>query len=298
MGMFGSIIGSMFGKKKNASRGGKSQIESAISNIPTYSTSEHAKESAEALRSGASRLKEFGEESVQRAKDRFVSDEAPGSKIAREDIAQSTATSVQDIKEAGGGSASSLGAIAKAQATQQDNLRALAQANQQYAVSAEAAKEDAILRSMSQQAGYEAQASGMEAQAGMTLAGEDRAVYESELKKQLTDVERIMFEKNLDAQRTMARESSQRSLVGNIVGGLLSDRRAKDNIVFSKNVNGVNFYWYNYKSEFDIPGDHFGVMADEVSHIDGAVLSGNVDGYDRVDYNKVLDYINRYTQDV
>lgn len=68
---------------------------------------------------------------------------------------------------------------------------------------------------------------------------------------------------------------------------LLSDRRAKENVKKIGEVGGIPFYQFTYKGKTET---HFGVMADEVKHIEGAVKPGP-DGYDMVDYSKVLAHI-------
>lgn len=70
---------------------------------------------------------------------------------------------------------------------------------------------------------------------------------------------------------------------GYMTGGLFSDRRLKTNIKhIGKTAGGLNVYSYDY-----VWGEpSIGVMADEVEHIPGAVMT-HPSGYKMVDYSKV-----------
>lgn len=66
---------------------------------------------------------------------------------------------------------------------------------------------------------------------------------------------------------------------------LASDRRLKRDIQrVGTTPGGVPTYTFRYNNDDD--QTYFGVMADEVKHIPGAVVAGK-DGYDRVDYSRV-----------
>jgi len=65
-----------------------------------------------------------------------------------------------------------------------------------------------------------------------------------------------------------------------------SDRRLKKNIrQYGQSLNGINIYLFEYKDEKYGKGVWQGVMADEVEHIEGAVI--NMGEYKWVDYSKV-----------
>lgn len=65
-----------------------------------------------------------------------------------------------------------------------------------------------------------------------------------------------------------------------------SDRRLKKNIrQYGKSLNGINIYLFEYNDEKYGKGVWQGVMADEVEHIDGAVV--NMGEYKWVNYDKV-----------
>ncbi len=66
---------------------------------------------------------------------------------------------------------------------------------------------------------------------------------------------------------------------------IMSDRRVKRDIVrVGSTSSGIPTYTFRYNN--DDAQTYFGVMADEVAHIPGAVIRGH-DGYDRVDYSRV-----------
>lgn len=65
--------------------------------------------------------------------------------------------------------------------------------------------------------------------------------------------------------------------------GIFSDKRLKDGIVKVGEKNGINIYEFNYKGD---DRRFRGVMAQEVSHIDGATEIGE-DGYLRVNYDVI-----------
>lgn len=65
----------------------------------------------------------------------------------------------------------------------------------------------------------------------------------------------------------------------------LSDIRAKENIKQVGQLdNGLNVYEYTYKPEFDIPGIHVGVMAQEVVKVKPEAIVMRDDGYMAVNY--------------
>ena len=73
------------------------------------------------------------------------------------------------------------------------------------------------------------------------------------------------------------------NMAGTLGSAYFSDRRLKTNIKhIGKTHGGINVYSYDYL--WGEPG--IGVMADEVSHIPGAVHTHS-SGYKMVDYSKV-----------
>jgi len=96
-----------------------------------------------------------------------------------------------------------------------------------------------------------------------------------------------------------AYKDSQSGWLSNIAPSLItgaatvlskSDRRAKKDILKIGEVSGVNLYTFKYIGKDDTC---FGVMADEVKHIPGAVISKEGE-YDMVDYSKVVDYMKEH----
>lgn len=96
-------------------------------------------------------------------------------------------------------------------------------------------------------------------------------------------------------QDQLAAYSAQNAGINNLfgLGGTLggaaitkySDRRLKREITrVGTTPGGIPTYTFKYNGDDD--QEYFGVMADEVSHIDGAVIRG-IDGFDRVDYSRV-----------
>lgn len=84
--------------------------------------------------------------------------------------------------------------------------------------------------------------------------------------------------------------------IGGFLGGLLSDERVKQNINKLGTIKDINIYDFEYKPEFiekyNLPkGVQIGVMAQEVEKIIPDSVTENKDGYKKVDYNKVLAYL-------
>jgi hypothetical protein len=65
----------------------------------------------------------------------------------------------------------------------------------------------------------------------------------------------------------------------------LSDIRTKENIKQIGQLNsGLNVYEYTYKPEFNIPGVHVGVMAQDVVKVKPEAIVMRDDGYMAVNY--------------
>lgn len=296
--MIGNIVKTAFGKRKPAAKDpGYKSVQERIEELPELQKSAYTAEAAAAQKSGAETLRKLGERGLERAEGRFISSEAPGAGIARQDIESSTAQSVQDIKEAAGGSAGALGAIAQVAASKGQDLRQLAQSNQMYRSQAERDKEQAISQAITQQSTLEAQASGQEAQAGLMLAQEEKDIFQSKLQKQLTGIEQQAAHEALQKQLDAQRAASQRQVVGNIIGGVvggvgsfLSDINAKTDIVKITSIKGINIYSFKYKKELDMgDGNYVGVIAQEVDRIPNVVK--HTLPYKKVDYNKLKEYL-------
>tara|TARA_Y100000401_G_scaffold116422_1_gene122134 strand:+ start:2305 stop:3132 length:828 start_codon:yes stop_codon:yes gene_type:complete len=88
------------------------------------------------------------------------------------------------------------------------------------------------------------------------------------------------------APDTKFRITSSTGYVATVSGcsGGFSDRRLKKNIrQYGKSINGINIYLFEFIDEKYGKGVYQGVMADEIEHIEGAVIERN--GYKWVDYS-------------
>jgi hypothetical protein len=181
-------------------------IDQSISQIPTYQISpevqqmlamyEQSAKSLEQQKGALNNVNKLAQEATGISKNLASMSEAPGSAIARDDIRQSTASSVQNIKEAAGGNIGALSAISQSGLNEQMALRDLAKTNLQFRTQAE----QDLMNSLRSEAGIAANVAGQQAgitgqQAGMRAAGlgamtgERQNVYESELNKYLTGLQ-------------------------------------------------------------------------------------------------------------
>jgi len=184
-GAGGMIGGRLLTKKQQAEeaiRRKEAEIEQGIAGMRDYEIPEEVLRNLELMQQTQQGLGESAEairattglagEATDIARARTGAAEMPGEAIARKDIQQSTAGTVQNILEAGGGSASTLGAIAQAGLSEQSAFGNLAMQRGQYKSQAE----QDLMNSLRSEAGFtaqaEAQASGLEAQgAGMLSTG-------------------------------------------------------------------------------------------------------------------------------
>lgn len=154
-------------------------IRGRIESTPTYEIPEETRQLMELYSQTAGDIRSASEKALGVAEARTGAQEAPGMGIAREQARASTAGSVQNIMEAGGGSASSLGAIAQAGRGELENLRGLAMQNQQYRSQAE----QQYMNQIGASAGMMGQAAQLEGAGLGAMAQEKGRVYESELSK-------------------------------------------------------------------------------------------------------------------
>jgi Chaperone of endosialidase len=91
---------------------------------------------------------------------------------------------------------------------------------------------------------------------------------------------------NQQMQNMNNNTSGAMSGVGGILGGILSDRRAKQNIIHVGYLNnGLKVYQFQYKPEYNDNRTYLGVMADEVEKVIPNAVSMTNDGYKMVNYS-------------
>lgn len=72
----------------------------------------------------------------------------------------------------------------------------------------------------------------------------------------------------------------------------MSDERLKKNITKIKEVNGINFYKWNWNGKLGLVGSAIGVVAQEIEKLIPNAVVNTDSGYKAVDYKLVGDYIN------
>ena len=172
-------------------RESREDIRQSIKDIPRYQIPEEAMQYMQYMQESAEDLegvKDIAREATDIAKARTGATEAPGAAISKRDIQQSTAGTVQNILQAGGG-ASAMGAITQVGLAEQSALRDVAMSTQQYRSQAESD----LMKVLSTEAGIvsnveQAQA-GLMGQGFGTMIGEKGKQYESDLSKYLTGVQ-------------------------------------------------------------------------------------------------------------
>jgi hypothetical protein len=203
--------------------------------------------SAEAIRGTT----ELAGEATDIARARTGAAEMPGEAIARKDIQQSTAGTVQNLLEAGGGSASTLGAIAQAGLSEQSAFGNLAMQRSQYRSQAEQDLANSLrseagftAQAESQAAGLETQGAGLVSQGLMTSAQQQQQQFEYGREQELTglqfDIDQIAAMRGDEAAR---RERNSRiwgsiiGTVGTVGGAMMGNPSALGNI--GKNFSGL-----------------------------------------------------------
>ena len=154
--------------------------------------------------------------------------EMPGEALARRDIQQSAARTTQSILEAGGGGASTLGAIAQAGLGEQSAFGQLAAQRAQY----RSGREQALMNALQAEAGMTAQAEAQAAQlesAGLSqLAQQRQQQFEYGREQELTglqfDIDQLASMRAEEAARAERRSNMMGSIlstVGTIGGAVL-----------------------------------------------------------------------------
>lgn len=215
------------------------QARASIAGLPDYQIPEQYQQMADIGAEAAEVIRgtqEMAGEATDIARARTGRAEMPGEALARKDIQQSTAGTVQSIMQAGGG-ASALGAIAQTGLGEQSAFGQLAMQRAQYQSQAEQDLANALRQEAGFTAQTEAQAAQME-QAGLAgLAQQQQQQFEYGLQKDLTglqfDIEQIGAMRG-EEQARRARNAqiwgSVLGSVGSIGGAMMGNPMALANI--------------------------------------------------------------------
>jgi len=205
------------------------QARTAIAGLPDYQIPEQYQQMADigAEAAGAIRgTQELAGEATDIARASTGRAEMPGEAIARKQIQQSTAGTVQNILQAGGG-ASALGAIAQAGLGEQSAFGQLAMQRAQYQSQAEQNLANALRQEAGFTAQTEAQAAQME-QAGLAgLAQQQQQQFEYGREKELTglqfDIEQVGAMRGEEAARRARNAQIWGSVLGSVgsIGGTM-----------------------------------------------------------------------------
>lgn len=198
-------------------------VRSGIEGISRYEIPEEVQQNLQLLQESAGAIRDttgLVEEATDIARARTGVSELPGEAIAREDIRSSTAATVQNIMEAGGGGASTLGAIAQVGLGEQSAFGQLAQQRAQFRSQAEMDLANALRTEAGFAAQTEAQAAGMESQGLMAVAGEKGKQFEYDLSKELTglqfDIDQLTGQRQTEAARRARNASIASGILGTI----------------------------------------------------------------------------------
>lgn len=225
-GPVGAIIGSQIVKKRKAEQeigATTSAIRESISETPTYEIPAETQQLLELYQQTGAQLEGLtglGQEATDIAKLQASMAEAPGMGIAREQIKGSTAGTVQNVLEAGGGSANVLAAVAQAGQNELNVMRDLAVQNQQFKQQAT----DEYRQALMSQAGLESslltQSAALQGQGLEAMIGQRGMVYQSELEKARTlqqfDITQLG---NLMAEEE-ARKARNAQLLSSVISGI------------------------------------------------------------------------------
>jgi hypothetical protein len=191
-GLPGTIFGYTQSKKRKAEAkiaAEKEALRKSIEQTPTYQIPEETQQLLDLYQTQGAKLEDLaglGQEATNIAKAQTSMVEAPGLGIARDQIQAGTAGTVQNIIEAGGGSASSLEAIAQAGQNELNAMRDLAITNQQYKQQASDEYQQALMNQAGLESSLLGQSTALQAAGLETMIGQKGLVYQSELDKQRT----------------------------------------------------------------------------------------------------------------
>lgn len=195
-------------------------IKSGIEGISRYEIPLEVQQNLQLLQESAGAIRDTSglmEEATDIARARTGVSELPGEAIAREDIRSSTASTVQNIMEAGGGGASTLGAIAQVGLGEQSAFGQLAQQRAKFRSQAEMDLANALRTQAGFAAQTEAQAAGMESAGLMAMAGEKGKQYEYDLSRELTGLQFDIDQLTGARQQEAARRARNAQIFGSVL---------------------------------------------------------------------------------
>lgn len=206
------------------------KMRQSFENTPTYQIPEEAKQLLALYQNYGQQLeglKGYGEEATGIAKAQTGAI-MPGMGIASEMLKGSTAGTVQNIVEAGGGGAGSLRAIAQAGQSELNAMRDLAIQNQQYRQQAESEYRQSLLSQAGLESSLLGQSANMQAAGLGMMIGEKGKQYQSELDKtrnlQQFDIVQLgnkIAEEQAKEARRIGTFSNIISGIGSIVGAVV-----------------------------------------------------------------------------
>lgn len=197
----------------------------SLQGAPTYQAPEEALQFQELMAEQATGLREYGQKIEDVASSRAGMAEAPGAAIQRENVQQMMQSASQDIIQAGGASASTLGAISQMRTQEMSALRDIAVQGQQFK---DQAQRD-YMQALMQSAGIGTQAAQLEGTGLQMMIGEKGKVFESELDKtrtmqqfQITQLGNQWATTEAARNAEAARRAGNKQLWGNIISGAFS----------------------------------------------------------------------------
>jgi hypothetical protein len=216
----------VYGKKAQMKKGINAQkkgLEGSLQNIPTYEIPQEATDYLKMLEQTSQDLEGTQkpyDEAVQIARNKASMGEAPGSELARQDIQQSTAGQIQNIKEAGGGGVNALGAIAKTGMSEQAALRDLAKTNLQYQENADQNLQGSLMGQSQNKANLLQQQAALKGAGLQSMVGEKGKQYQSNLDKYLTMTEYQINQLGLSQADLESLKNRRAQMASSIVSGL------------------------------------------------------------------------------
>jgi hypothetical protein len=200
-------------------------LRKSIQETPTYQIPQETQQLLDLYQTQGAKLEDLaglGQEATNIAKAQTSMVEAPGLGIARDQIQAGTAGTVQNIIEAGGGSASSLEAIAQAGQNELNAMRDLAITNQQYKQQASDEYQQALMNQAGLESSLLGQSTALQAAGLQTMIGQKGLVYQSELDKQRTLQQLDITQLGNLVAAEEARKNRNAQIASAAIGGLFS----------------------------------------------------------------------------